>query len=199
VIDELIDEVLRIHAEIDREVAAFKLLTGLRCRDGCGRCCPEAPIQVSVVEMLPAAAALVRSGNAQEWFDRLAVGPVTCVGYAPVERPGLAGRCILYTQRPAVCRLFGFAAVRNRRGRLELSTCRPIREDLPAAVTRADARIAEGSIPPLLAGYTGRIFGLDPTARLLPINGALRRALERCALAFEMETGLPPEGLPRAG
>jgi hypothetical protein len=113
--------------------------------------------------------------------------------------PESGGHCLLYARRPVVCRLFGFAAVRNRLGMLELSTCQPIRRDFPQAVLRAEAWLAAGSPAPLLAGYSQRLFGLDPTARLLPINEALKRAIAHCGLAAALERPLAPAEFPGAG
>ena len=110
-----------------------------------------------------------------------------------------AGHCAFYTHRPIVCRLFGFAANRNRRGGLELSTCRLIKAEMPEAVSRAVALLAAGELVPSLTAYSARIFGLDPGARLMPINQALGLAMERCGLALTFETPASATDLPRAG
>ena len=194
----LIVEIQSLYAEIDRDIAAFKLATGLRCRNGCGQCCPGAQIRVSAAEMLPAAAALLRSGAADIWLERLAAGPDTCVGFSPAPVPETGGHCTLYAQRPIVCRLFGFAASRNRRSELELSTCRIIKADAPEAVARAAQLLAAGQPAPLLTAYGARVFSLDPTAHALPINQAMDRALERCGLAFGLQALPVMAELPRA-
>ncbi len=198
-ITALIDEIQTLYGEIDRQVATFQLASGLRCRNGCGQCCPGAPVQATVVEMLPAAAALVRADLAGRWLERLAAAPDTCVGYSIAAVSEQGGHCLLYAYRPSVCRLFGFAARRSRLGQLELSVCRTIREDLPEAVNRAAALLAEGWLSPSLTAHQARIFGLDPGGRLMPINQALGIALQRCGLAATLDRLPAPADLPRAG
>ncbi len=188
-----------LYAEIDRAITAFKLATGLRCRSQCGQCCPEASIAVTMVEMLPAAAALLASGDIQHWLAKLADAGRTCVAFSPDPLPETGGHCRIYEHRPVVCRLFGFAAIRNRLGKLELSTCRPIRQDFPEAVSRAEALLAKDIPAPLLTGYSQRLFGLDPTAHPMPINQALARAIQRCGLFSTLDTPPGAEPLPRAG
>ena len=198
-ITALIQEFQTLCGEIDRQVATFQLATGLRCRCGCGDCCPGASIPATVVEMLPLAASLLKGGVADVWFERLAAGGATCVGFSSTILAPDAGHCAFYAHRPIACRLFGFAANRNRRGGLELSTCRLIKTEMPEAVSRAPALLAAGELAPSLTAYSTRIFGLDPGARLMPINQALILAIERCGLALAFETPASATDLPRAG
>ena len=198
-ITALIEEIQSLYGEIDRQVATFQIATGLRCRSGCGDCCPGAPIHAAVVEMLPLAASLVRGGVADVWLERLAAGGDTCVGFSSTTLAPDTGHCTFYAHRPIVCRLFGFAASRNRRGGLELSSCRLIKAEMPEAVARAAALLAANGPAPSLTAYTTRIFGLDPGAFLKPINQALGLAIERCGLALAFETPASAIDLPRAG
>ncbi len=195
----LIREMESLYGEIDRQVAAFQLATGLRCRPGCGHCCPGAPVQATVVEMLPAAAALIRARLADPWLDRLGGAGETCAGFSTRRVAPGAGHCTLYSHRPAVCRLFGFAARQDRWGRRELSICRIIKADLPEAVAHAVRGLDQQMPVPCLTAYQARIFGLEPGARLMPINQALGRALQRCGLALTLEESSTPLDLPRAG
>jgi hypothetical protein len=48
---------------MDQGVVEFQLKTGLRCLAGCGRCCPRAPVQATVSEMLPAANEILLRGE----------------------------------------------------------------------------------------------------------------------------------------
>ncbi len=193
-----IREVQDLYDEIDRSIAAFKLATGLRCRQDCGQCCPGAQIRVAMVEMLPAAAFLLKAGSIDECLHRLSAAGDTCVGYSPEPLPENGGHCLFYPYRPTVCRLFGFSAMRNRTGILELSTCRPIRQDFPEAVSRAEALLASEESVPLLTGFSQRLFGLEPSAHLMPINHALAQAIERCGLMVALNGQANSEVLPCA-
>jgi uncharacterized protein len=195
----LITDIQHLYAEIDRAVTAFKLASGLRCLAQCGRCCPDAPVTASLVEMLPAAAALIASGGIESWLEKLEAGGSTCVGFSATPLPETGGHCLIYDHRPAMCRLFGFAAVRRRDGQSALSTCRHIRQALPEAVARAEAFLADGGTAPLLAGYSQQCFGLDPSARPIPINQALFQAIQRCGLSSALEPRPGAEDLFRAG
>lgn len=194
-----IDDIQDLYAEIDGAVTAFKLATGLRCRPQCGQCCPGAPVTASVTEMLPAAAALLASGEIDRWIERLEAAGSSCVAFSPAPLPETGGHCLIYRHRPSMCRLFGFAAVRNGHGQLALSTCRLIRRAFPEAAAYAEAFLAEGGPAPLLAGYSQRLFGLDPTAHPVPINQSLGRAIQRCGLAAALSARPCAEQLPQAG
>jgi hypothetical protein len=153
----------------------------------------------SVVEMLPAAAALLSTAGIESWLEKLEAGGPTCVAFSSAPLPENGGHCLIYDHRPTMCRLFGFAAVRRRDGQLALSTCRVIRQALPEAVARAEAFLADGGTAPLLVGYSQRLFGLDPSARPTPINQALFQAIQRCGLSSALGSRPGAENLPRAG
>jgi Fe-S-cluster containining protein len=194
-----INDIQDLYAEIDCAVAAFKLATGLRCLSQCGRCCPGAPVTASAVEMLPAALSLLASPEIEQWLERLAAPGSTCVAFSSVPLPETGGHCLIYRHRPTMCRLFGFAAVRNRRGNPEVSICRLIRQAFPEAAARAEALLADGGAAPLLAGYSQRLFGLDAAAHPMPINHALAQAVQRCGLAAALEAQASTEELPQTG
>jgi len=195
----LITDVRNLYAEMDRAVTAFKLATGLRCPARCGQCCPDAPVTASVVEMLPAADALLATGGIESWLEKLEAGGSTCVAFSSAPLPETGGHCLIYDHRPTMCRLFGFAVVRRPHGQMALSTCRVIRQALPEAVAQAEAFLSGGGSAPLLAGYSQRLFGLDPTAHPMPINQALFQAIQRCGLSSALGSRPGAEGLPRAG
>jgi len=180
---DLLSQLMALYADIDRAVAAFQLKSGLRCPAGCGRCCPTADVQVTVLEMLPMAHAMFCDGTAAQWLERLsgASGSGVCILYAVQPADDAAGHCGYYPWRPGLCRLFGFAAVRGRTGSRSLSVCRHNRRNDPPGTAAALALAAEA---PCFTHYGTRIYGLDPAlgARLMPINAALRQALERLGL-----------------
>ncbi len=180
---EIVSRVMDLYAQIDRSVAEFRLKSGLRCPAGCGACCPTADVQVTVLEMLPAAHRILRSGEALDWLARLAAAPESggCRLYAPQPAPEAAGHCSFYHWRPALCRLFGFAAVKDRSGAKALSVCRRIKREDPRGAAAAACLAAEA---PCFTHYGSLLYGLDPAlgTRLMPINSALRHAIERAGL-----------------
>lgn len=178
--DELTDEVSRG--------------AGLACPTGCGACCVRTPPHVSVADMAPIARAAVDSGEPQraeravsmpggrEAADALheraqATGAGPCVLFAPGRLPG---GCTVYALRPVICRLFAFAAVRDKHGGRELAVCREHTAADPEAPARARAYLDGGGAAPMFADL--QLEAHDPDdgpAELLPINLALAAALER--------------------
>jgi Fe-S-cluster containining protein len=170
---------------------------GLACPTGCGACCVRTPPHVSVADMAPIARAVIE-GGAPERGERAgsmpagreaaealharatAAGPGPCVLFAPAQLPG---GCTVYAMRPVICRLFAFAAVRDKRGALELAVCREHTAADPTAPARARAYLDGGGAAPVFADL--QLEAHDPDdgpAELMPINDALATALERALL-----------------
>jgi Fe-S-cluster containining protein len=180
---EIVSRVMDLYARIDKAVAEFQLKSGLRCPPGCGSCCPSADVQVTVLEMLPAAHEILCKAEAADWMDRLTALPESsrCVLYSIQPSPGASGNCSYYRWRPALCRLFGYASIRSRTGIKMLSVCRHIKQTDPQGAAAAMA-IAEDA--PCFVHFSTQIYALDPAlgTRLMPINTALRHAIERVGL-----------------
>ncbi|WP_319522622.1 YkgJ family cysteine cluster protein [uncultured Desulfosarcina sp.] len=180
---DFISQLMALYAEIDKEVAAFQLKSGLRCPAGCGDCCATADVQVTVLEMLPMAHAMLCDGTAAQSLERLSGpnGSGTCVLYTAHPVADTAGHCGQYPWRPGLCRLFGFAAVRGRTGSKTLAVCRHIRQNDPHGASAAMTLAEEA---PLFVQYSAQISGLDPVlgARPMPINIALHQAIQRLGL-----------------
>lgn len=189
----IVSQVMSLYAELDQRVARFQLETGLKCPFGCGLCCPTATVYATELEMLPAAGEILRRGEAEFWLERISRSPSTpgCVLYL-TERPENApGNCGFYTWRPAVCRLFGFAAVHTRDGNQVLAACKQLKILDPGTVATAMERSADA---PCFSVVCSLLYALDPTSgtRLMPINEALREAIHRMGLYLQMtdpETG----------
>jgi Fe-S-cluster containining protein len=183
----LLEQINRVYTRIDNQVKTFQLKTGLRCPNGCGTCCPTADVQVSILEMLPAAYEILRQGTSADWLERIDADPAgaVCVFYGHQPAPDAQGHCGFYVYRPAVCRLFGFATVRNRAGTRELSVCMQAKNADPAVVAAARAHQAGA---PCFSDVCTEISLLDMPlgARLMPINQALRRALLKLGLSMHL-------------
>ena len=180
---DMVSRIMDFYTQIDRAVAEFQLKSGLRCPAGCGACCPTADVQATVLEMLPAAHEILCSGETDIWMGRLTAqpDPGQCLFYSTQSTPDGGGHCLFYRWRPMLCRLFGFAAVRGRTGTRALSVCRHIKLTDPQTASAA-ALLADEA--PCFVHHSSRIYALDPVlgTRLMPVNTALRHAIERLGL-----------------
>ena len=175
---------LPLFQAVDAEITAFQDATGLHCPTGCGHCCQTQTPFVSVADMLPIAAAVVARGDGEMLYDR-AVAAGDAGGPCAIFQPGrLPGGCTEYELRPMLCRLFGFAAVRDKHRQPHLALCRIHARDLPEASARAVAFVDGGGAVPAFADWQGETDALDPdgSREQLPINEALARALEKALL-----------------
>lgn len=183
----IVSQVMMLYAELDRQVTRFQLKTGLQCPFGCGLCCPTASVYATVLEMLPAAEKILRRGTEQKWLERIAQTPSTpgCVLYLTDRPEDSPGNCGFYTWRPAVCRLFGFAAVHTRENKQVLGACKHLKILDPMAVASAMAHAADA---PCFSNVSSMLYAIDPTLgnRLVPINEALKEAIHRMGLYLQM-------------
>jgi Fe-S-cluster containining protein len=176
--------IFELFSRIDAETSAFALASGLRCPDGCGACCENPGVHTSVVELEPLARDLVARGQAEAALERAATtGPGRCVLYES-HGPG-TGRCTEYAFRPVVCRLFGFAAVRDKQARPELAGCKVHKTQQPEAMAHARALVAGGAPVPNMMAWQQEVLdlGTSATGTLVPINVAIQEALERALFA----------------
>jgi Fe-S-cluster containining protein len=185
---EILDQIIAVFTQIDQHAAAFRLASGLRCPSDCGSCCTTNDIHTTPLEMMPLAHELLCRGEAQLWLDRIEAKKEDdhiCVFYAsgPLSDAS-SGHCTHYALRPAICRLFGFAAVRRRDGSLELAACKHLKQTHPQDVLRAKAYQNQA---PCFAHFGTLLKTLDLSAtELMPINIALRKAILRHGLQLQM-------------
>lgn len=172
---------LALYVEADALTGDLSRATGLHCPPGCGVCCERHNPHVTVADLAPIAAALVAAGQGEDVHARaraaLAAGE-PCVFYAAGRLPG---GCTQYELRPLLCRLFGYAAVRDKRGTPELAVCHVHKERLPVEAAAAAARVAGGAPVAMFADLQSQADALDPDRARdrVPINAALAEALER--------------------
>ena len=169
---------LAIYVEADRKTAAIAEATGLACPTGCGACCVRTPPHVSVSDVAPIARAAIESGEAEALLARArATGAGPCVLFAPGQLPG---GCTVYAIRPVICRLFAFAAVRDKHGALELAICREHSAADPDLPVRVRTYLAAGGAAPCFTDVQQDAHDPDEgPAELVPINVALASALAR--------------------
>ncbi len=176
-----------LYRRLDRRITSFRRASWLGCPAGCGECCRSPEVEATVLEMLPLALHLRRRGSMETTLARLGSGepPRPCLFFSPAPLGAFGGHCSVYAWRPLMCRLFGFAAAAGSGGRPELAVCGVMRADIPDR-TRAAAEAVRsgGRKAPVMREWSLAAYRIDPSlgSQPLPINAALKQALERVGL-----------------
>lgn len=167
---------------LENEITAFQSETHLHCRSGCGKCCTTPDINASPLEFLPWALHLFLNGKAEEMLTELndKTNPA-CHIYRPItvlDRNN--GSCSNYRYRGLICRLFGYAASRDKYGELRLATCKIIKEEQLQNYTNTQEAIDKGLYVPVFTDYYMQLAQIDyrMASIILPINEALIMAIE---------------------
>lgn len=182
---------MAVFQDIDRQTAEFQQATGLQCPPGCGKCCQSPTVEVTVLDCLPYAIELLSQNSAIAVLEQLAALPVNapCIFYQmDAVIPG-NGRCGIYAWRPALCRLFGFATVRDKHGQVELATCVEHKASQPAIVAEIPAALVQGLAAPSFSQCTQSIAEIEPSmgTECMPINQAWQQAIERVGLWMQWQ------------
>lgn len=190
---EVIPQIVELYDRIDRETTAFQAATGLHCPPGCGKCCENPEVEATVLEMMPLALELWRTGEASAYLERLSTlnPPESCLFYRPDPFVPENGRCSVYQWRPTLCRLFAFATVKNKQGNPELAVCVRQKQTIPEEVEGAKQAIASGMSAPNFGEIANEVANIDPSlgSDRFPINQALERALQRVGLIAHLTLG----------
>lgn len=178
------NEILEVYYSFDRTIMSFQSATGMRCTPRCSLCCREWHVETTVLEMLP----LAREIYLREEDDAVMSAILekdqqhdpSCALIKNFLNEGDPGLCSYYEFRPLVCRLFGFAARRNKHDKIELMPCRVVRESTPSEVNRAEMALSQGLSLPVYQDAFMRVSYIKPNigSRRLPINQALKEAIE---------------------
>ena len=183
-VHELENKVLRTYRDLDRQIRDFRLHSGLRCKKHCGACCESSHVEATTLECLPLAREIFRRGQEDDICTiidkRLDEGTYRCVLYLPDSQNAGLGKCSFYPFRPLICRLFGYAARKNKYGKLELSFCKVMQDNHSAKQKLLSAAPLEHLNPPVFQSSFLRIASLNPAMgfHLQPINRALKEAME---------------------
>ena len=184
--------VLKVYQEFDAAVEKFQKLTGLRCPAGCGRCCDNPDVTVTLLEGAVVAAALERQKTLDHWLEKLKGNPGerVCVFLKKQDR-SLAGKCSIYPWRPLICRGFGFSSRTDKNSLEALVTCRLIKRQKGSTCPQDQKRVEPGFFAPRVADYFRRLQGIDLplTQQEISINQAMQSALARTGLLLVMEKG----------
>lgn len=176
-------EVLQKYLELDDSIREMQSNVGLGCPPGCGVCCENPNVEASILEVFPLAWQLLTLGLAESVYEQLSdIGnvPSVCHFYRKDESIEGNGRCSVYSVRPLLCRLFAYAAIRNRDGKPELAFCKIHKRTQPEVVEFTKKKIGEGMSVPMYRDWSLKISQLRPDlgTELLPLNLAVRKAIE---------------------
>ena len=159
---------------METDVRNFKKATHLQCVKGCYECCLKPDIEATILEFLPAAYVLYKTGKAEEVlqrFDSMQENSV-CIFCNPFLE---AGGCSLYEHRGLICRLFGFGAKLNKNDQIQLISCKKIKSAV--STEKLGEHIGKA---PVNSDYYMRLYGIDPKLAVTyyPINEAIKKAVE---------------------
>jgi len=178
-------QVLALFEQIDQQTEEFRQATGLSCPSDCGRCCDRPSVDATVLDVLPLAIALFQQGKAEEILDQLETNSLQrCIFYQPDPSNSQKGRCGVYTWRPSLCRLFGYATVRDKRGQPQLAACAELKATRSLTLTHIQQQLAEGLSAPSFVEFATQMETIDPTigSQRFPINQAIQLALQKVGL-----------------
>jgi Fe-S-cluster containining protein len=182
-IREFSQDLQNIYDEMWLSFSQYQKASGLFCLEGCGKCCNNPEVEASVLEMFPLALRILDDNKLEEWLDKLE-SPTQdhCMMYEPHSPDGSKGQCGVYKERPSLCRMFGVAGFYNKHREVTLSVCKLIREKYPDLTKTRESEVTEQT--PMLAHWSYSLMQLDPALiqDRMPINEALKKALERVAL-----------------
>jgi uncharacterized protein len=173
-----VKEVEAVFAQLDTEISRFQSWSGLHCRHGCGKCCFKPDIEATVLEFLPFAWYLYKSGNTEKWVNKLDEAASICAILDPAQSG--AGLCTEYVNRGLICRLFGYSARTNKYNQKELVTCQIIKSEQATSHQATVNQISAGKDVPVMNEFYMRLHAIDADlARdFFPINTAIRKAIE---------------------
>jgi hypothetical protein len=175
-------QVEELFDRLEKEITAFKSETSLHCLAGCGKCCSTPDIDASPLEFLPWALHLFLNGKAEEMLVELDSSSISsCHIYRPLSLlEQHNGSCSNYRYRGLICRLFGYAASRDKYGELRLATCKIIKEDQQENYKNTKEAISKGLYVPIFTDYYMQLSQIDYrlATTILPINEALKIAIE---------------------
>jgi len=178
-----IARITQIYSEIDRQIETFQQASGLQCPSGCGKCCENPEVETTPLEVLPLALELLRRDEAEHWLDKASENARVCIFYQPDPLIAGNGRCGVYAWRPSLCRLFGFASIKNKYDRPELAACKIHKQTLPQVLKNLPIELA-----PNFGDFSMQLRNLQPDrSDLVPINQAVAIAINKVGLLLDYE------------
>ncbi len=183
--------VLGLYRRLESQMLAYKDATGLKCISGCYHCCTKPDIEAYPIEFLPFAYDIYKNGTISEWYERVkAENSPVCSFLKPFHQDQQGGGCSQYAYRGLICRLFAFAARKNKYGDPQLVACKPMKEQTPEIIRRAEENI---QLAPLFSEYYSTLRFIEPrlSETTLPINRAILTAMEYVMAYYAYRPGRP--------
>ncbi len=185
-----------LYDQLEKEIAQFQSHTKLHCIAGCGKCCTKPDVEASPLEFLPWAYHIFLEGMAMDVLGEIKKKPTaTCHLYRSLTLLDSAkGSCGDYPHRGLICRLFGYAAGRDKLGQLRLATCTIIKENQQEDFQLTALAINSGLSIPIFSEYYQKLANIDFRLgnQIVPINMALQMALEE-VLHYYAYRPMPPK------
>lgn len=184
--EQTIQQITGIYRELDEKTEQFRRASGLKCPEGCGRCCISKNIEATVLEFLPLASHLWEIQEAEKWSAAIKRLPdkISCVLFeADPDKIG-NGRCRFYSLRGLICRAFGYTASGDKYSVPRLIGCGVMRDQSPEIFEEARRAVSEGLYAPLVTVFSYRLMAVNHAlgSVFLPINRAILAAIERIGL-----------------
>jgi uncharacterized protein len=182
-IERRVYAIQKLFEQLELEISGFQNATQLHCLAGCGNCCTNPTIEASPLEFLPLAFHLFLNGQAESTLAELKTkekGSI-CNLYSSLNViDNTLGRCNNYKYRGLICRLFGYAATRDKYGQQRLVTCKIIKENQQEAYKNANEAIENGLYVPMFTDYYMQLSQIDFKLgnMIIPINLAMKFAIE---------------------
>ncbi|NUM33485.1 MAG: YkgJ family cysteine cluster protein [Candidatus Brocadiae bacterium] len=194
---ELLPKLEEIYAQMELEARRYQESESLLCPPMCGLCCESHEVQACVFEMMPAAIYLIQKHLDEKYYTLLESKPEVCIFYDAARQA--EGCCSLYTKRAAICRLFGVSRVKDKYGNPRLSICKKIKEIYPERLGNILLSSDKILLAPAMEFWHRLVLNLAPPeyAILMPINQALKEALQICCWEFPFSDPNGPD-LPKA-
>nr|WP_304156800.1 YkgJ family cysteine cluster protein [Mesonia mobilis] len=171
----------RIYDGLSKEIEAFQQASQIHCLTGCGKCCNKADIEASPLEFLPLAFHWFLNHEAEVKLQALQQNSTSiCSLYTSSIENLTKGSCEQYAYRGLICRLFGYAAAKDKLGELRLITCKIIKEQQVDHYTKAVELLKKGGEVPIFSDYYKKLLQIDFYwgNQVLPVNKAIEKALE---------------------
>jgi len=191
----------KIYQDLEGKQAIFIKETGIHCPAGCGDCCTRfepdiLPVEAEFLAMqmlqkegVDPAAEIVRMENLSEQFSQ-GVCPMQQYNVAlsvTTERaaiaPAIAGACTVYSGRPLVCRIFGFASYADKTGNPVYVPCKLMTQ------TEESLQGTSKILAPIATAYGTRMESLRPqdAVQRLFLRKALVRAFQKIGMMFSFK------------
>lgn len=187
-----LEKIMCVYSELDTLINNFKTEAQFDCIKKCKKCCNTSNqnIEVTILEFLPLSNYLWKKNRADYWLKKLAAAkPDSPCVLLKEDNNALSG-CTYYSYRPLLCRLFGFAAMLNKKGKPQITLCKEINNLNPTLNKKVQMKIDKGLQVPIYPYFSQKISSLDPFLgeKKYPINEAFKLALEKIGLNLSYQS-----------